>query len=43
MGPIHHHFELMGIPESKVTMRFWIGTLIFGIIALGTIKMRGIL
>ena len=43
MAPIHHHFELMGIPESKVTMRFWIGTLIFGIIALGTIKMRGIL
>ncbi len=22
--PIHHHFEAMGWPESKVTMRFWI-------------------
>lgn len=43
MAPIHHHFELMNIPESKVTLRFWITTLIFGIIALGTIKMRGIL
>ena len=43
MAPIHHHFELSGLAESKVTMRFWIGTLIFGIIALGTIKMRGIL
>mgnify|MGYP000845861272 FL=1 len=43
MAPIHHHFELMGIPESKVTLRFWVATLIFGIIALGTIKMRGIL
>ena len=43
MAPIHHHFELMNIPESKVTLRFWIATLIFGIIALGTIKMRGIL
>lgn len=22
--PIHHHFEAIGWPESKVTMRFWI-------------------
>lgn len=22
--PIHHHFEAMGWPETKVTMRFWI-------------------
>lgn len=43
MAPIHHHFELLGIPESKVTLRFWIMTLIFGIIALGIIRMRGIL
>ena len=43
MAPIHHHFELSGVPESKVTMRFWITTLIFGIIALGMIRMRGLL
>ncbi len=24
MAPIHHHFELLGWPESKVTMRFWL-------------------
>jgi len=24
MAPIHHHFELLGWPESKVTLRFWI-------------------
>ena len=24
MAPIHHHFELMGIPEEKVTFRFWV-------------------
>lgn len=42
MAPIHHHFELCGLPETKVTMRFWITTLIFGIIALGIIRMRGI-
>lgn len=23
-APIHHHFEAMGWPESQVTMRFWI-------------------
>ena len=23
-APIHHHFEAMGWPECKVTMRFWI-------------------
>ena len=24
MAPIHHHFELKGWPETKVTMRFWL-------------------
>ncbi len=24
MAPIHHHFELMGWPEIKVIMRFWL-------------------
>lgn len=43
MAPIHHHFELCGLAETKVTMRFWIATLMFGIIALGIIRMRGIL
>lgn len=43
MAPIHHHFELIGLAETKVTMRFWITTLIFGIIALGIVRMRGIL
>jgi phospho-N-acetylmuramoyl-pentapeptide-transferase len=23
-APIHHHFEALGWPETKVTMRFWI-------------------
>lgn len=43
MAPIHHHFELSGIPEAKITVRFWIATLIFGIIALGIVRMRGII
>jgi phospho-N-acetylmuramoyl-pentapeptide-transferase len=24
MAPLHHHFELMGWPETTVTIRFWI-------------------
>lgn len=24
MAPIHHHFELLGIPEEKITVRFWV-------------------
>lgn len=43
MAPIHHHFELAGLPETKVTMRFWITALICGIIALGLVRMRGLL
>ncbi len=27
-APIHHHFEVMGWPESKITMRAWIFTAI---------------
>jgi len=23
-APLHHHFQAMGWPETKVTMRFWI-------------------
>ena len=24
MAPLHHHFELVGWPETTVTVRFWI-------------------
>ncbi|MGE3608915.1 MAG: phospho-N-acetylmuramoyl-pentapeptide-transferase [Bacteriovoracaceae bacterium] len=40
MAPIHHHFELMGWPETKVIVRFWIVSLIFAILALATLKLR---
>ncbi len=32
MAPIHHHFELLGWPEIKVIIRFWlVGTLFAGV------------
>lgn len=43
MAPIHHHFELKGLPETKVTMRFWIIAIFLGMIALGLVRLRGIL
>ncbi len=40
MAPLHHHFELKGIPESKIIIRFWITSVILGLVALSTIKLR---
>jgi len=40
MAPLHHHFELMGWSESKVIARFWIGALVFALLALTTLKLR---
>ena len=34
MAPIHHHFEALGWPSYKVTMRYWILSIIFGILGL---------
>lgn len=40
MSPIHHHFELIGWPEPKIVMRFWIISLILSLLALVTLKLR---
>jgi len=40
MTPIHHHFELKGIPESKVIVRFWIVGIIFALFTIITLKIR---
>jgi len=40
MSPIHHHFELLGWPEPKVVVRFWIAGIIFALITLSTFKIR---
>jgi len=33
-APIHHHFEAIGWPETKVTMRFWIIGAVFAVVGL---------
>lgn len=40
MAPIHHHFEMKGIAESKITVRFWIISILLAIVALFTLKLR---
>jgi len=40
MAPLHHHFELLGWPEEKVVVRFWILGLIFAFFSLATLKLR---
>ena len=40
MAPIHHHFELNGWAEPKVIVRFWIISIILGLIAISTLKIR---
>lgn len=40
MAPIHHHFELIGWKETKITVRFWIISFILSLITLLTLKMR---
>jgi phospho-N-acetylmuramoyl-pentapeptide-transferase len=40
MSPIHHHFELLGWPEPKIIVRFWIVSFILALVALSTLKLR---
>lgn len=40
MAPLHHHYELSGIPESKIIIRFWIVALILTLIGLSTLKIQ---
>ena len=40
MAPFHHHFEKKGWAEPKVVVRFWIISIILGLLALATLKLR---
>ncbi|HMM40163.1 MAG TPA: phospho-N-acetylmuramoyl-pentapeptide-transferase [Desulfovibrio sp.] len=40
MAPLHHHFEMKGIPESKIIIRFWIFSILMSLMALSTLKLR---
>lgn len=40
MAPFHHHFEKKGWHEPKVVVRFWIVSIILGLLAIATLKLR---
>ncbi len=40
MAPLHHHFELSGVKESQVVIRFWIVTMMLVLLGLASLKLR---
>ena len=40
MAPVHHHFQKLGWPETKVVTRFWVISVIFALAGLATLKLR---
>jgi phospho-N-acetylmuramoyl-pentapeptide-transferase len=34
MAPLHHHFELGGLPEQQVVLRFWGASLVLVLLGL---------
>lgn len=40
MSPLHHHFEQKGWPEPRITVRFWIFSLVMVLVGLATLKVR---
>ena len=40
MSPLHHHYQKMGMHETKIVARFWIVSLLLAILTLVTLKLR---
>ncbi len=40
MAPLHHHFEKLGWPETRIVVRFWIISIMLALLALSTLKLR---
>ncbi|MGB1075462.1 MAG: phospho-N-acetylmuramoyl-pentapeptide-transferase [Flavobacteriales bacterium] len=40
MAPLHHHYQKMDIPESKITARFWIVGILLAVVTIVTLKVR---
>ncbi len=39
IAPLHHHYQFLGLHETKITIRFWIVAAIFAVIALASLKV----
>ncbi|HSL87830.1 MAG TPA: phospho-N-acetylmuramoyl-pentapeptide-transferase [Ignavibacteriaceae bacterium] len=40
MAPVHHHFEMLGWPEPKIVVRFYIIAIILAVVTLVSFKIR---
>lgn len=40
IAPLHHHFQFLGWPESKVIVRFWIVASLLALFTIVTLKIR---
>lgn len=40
MAPLHHHFQILGLPEAKIVTRFWIVGLLLAVVTIITLKIR---
>lgn len=40
MSPLHHHYQKLGMHESKIVARFWIIGIMLGILTIVTLKLR---
>jgi phospho-N-acetylmuramoyl-pentapeptide-transferase len=40
MAPLHHHYELKGMREPKIVVRFWLAGIVLMMVALSTLKIR---
>jgi phospho-N-acetylmuramoyl-pentapeptide-transferase len=40
IAPLHHHFQFRGMPETKITLRFWIVAAVMAVGSLSLLKLR---
>lgn len=40
IAPLHHHFQFRGMPESKITLRFWIVAALMAVSSLALLRLR---
>ena len=40
MAPLHHHFQILGLHESKIVARFWIIGILLAVLSIVTLKIR---
>jgi phospho-N-acetylmuramoyl-pentapeptide-transferase len=40
MAPLHHHYQKIGLAETKIVTRFWIVGIVLAVMSIITLKVR---